>query len=101
MGQFVLFAIACLALFAILAAAAVWVRFQIDQPAATKKPHPIRLTVIMLIGAGFGSCFMGAGAGRGYEEPTVWERVVALIYVVGGALCGIATELLVRWGQRD
>ena len=101
MEQFVLFAIAGLALFAFLAAAAAWVRFQIDEPAPTKKPHPIRLTVFMLIGAGFGSCFMGVDAGHGYEVRTVWERVMPLICVVGGALGGIATELLMRWGQRD
>ena len=56
---------------------------------------------IMVIGAGFGACFMGIRAGHGYELPTVWERVMPFIAVVGGALGGIATELLVRWGQRD
>jgi uncharacterized membrane protein YfcA len=101
MGQFVLFAIAGLALFTILTAAAVWVRFQIDEPAPTKKPHPIRLTVFMLVGVCFGSCFMGVGGGHGYEVPTVLERIMPLICVVGGALGGIATELLMRWGQRD
>ena len=101
MEQFLLFAIAGLALFAVLATAAVWVRFQIDEPAPSKRPHPIRLTLIMVIGAGFGACFMGVRAGHGYELPTVWERVMPFLSVVGGALGGIATELLVRWGQRD
>jgi hypothetical protein len=99
-GPLVLFAIVGLALFALLAALAVWVRLR-SEPAPTKKPHPIRLTVIMLIGAGFGACFIGGGAGHGYEVPIVWDRVTPLISVVGGALGGIATELLVRWGQRD
>src|SRR5580704_17823463 len=98
MWQSVLFAIVGLGLLASLAAV---VRFQSGEPAPTKKPHPIRLTLFMLIGAGFGSCFTGISGGRGQDDPTVWERVMPLISVVGGALCGIATELLVRWGQRD
>jgi hypothetical protein len=99
MGQHVLFAIASLALFAFLAPAAAWIRFQSDDPAPKKKPHRIRLTVFMLMGAGFGLLFGSIGGGRG--DPTVWEDVMPLVYAMGGALNGIATELLVRWGQRD
>jgi hypothetical protein len=98
MWQSVVFAILGLGLLASLAAV---VRFQSDEPAPTKKPHPIRLTLFMLIGAGFASCSTGISGGRGQDDPTVWERVMPLIYAMCGALGGMTTELFVRWGQRD
>jgi hypothetical protein len=105
MWQSVPIAIVCLVLaivgLVLIACLAAIVRFQIDEPAFIKRPHPIRLTIFIFVCACCGLCLTGVSGGRGQDVPTVWDRVMPLIYGVCGALGGIATELLVRWGQRD
>jgi hypothetical protein len=94
--------IAALGLFAFLVAAAIWTRIALcNEPVPTKKPHPIRLTLLMLLGAGLAWSIGGVDGGRGQDVPNYWQRATPLICVTSGAIGGIATELIVRWGQRD
>jgi hypothetical protein len=102
MSDLFLLMVAVLGFFAFLAAAASWTRMALrDELVPTKKSHPIRLTVLMLLGAGLAWCIGGVSGGRGQDVPTFWERATPFICATGGAIGGIATELLVRWGQRD
>jgi hypothetical protein len=69
-----------------------------DEPAPNRRPHPIRLTVLMLICAGIALLFSPVAGGR---DPSGWQSSIPLISAIGGSLGGIALEFFVRWGQRD
>jgi hypothetical protein len=65
----------------------------------TKRPHPIRLVIFMLIGAGFGALFTPVPGGRGMESEG--PDTTRMLCVLGASLAGGAVELLVRVVQRD
>jgi hypothetical protein len=75
-----------------------------DEPTGPKRPHPIRLAIFMLIGAGFGLGLSPVRSGHGWpgEEVAERARVRTVLYMVCGcAIGGGALEFLVRIGQRD
>jgi hypothetical protein len=70
-----------------------------EEPARTKKPHPIRLAVFMLIGAGFGALLGPTVQGRIQDAGR--DELRYLAWVVCAALVGGVIELFARVGQRD
>jgi hypothetical protein len=72
-----------------------------DEPPRTRRPHPIRLAIFMLIGAGFGLALGPVEGGRGQDFDYKAHNRAMLIAVCGGSIVGGALEYLVRICQRD
>ena len=67
----------------------------------TRRPHPIRLAVFMLIGAAFGALFSPAIAGNGANPKMAVLHIWFMVYIVSAALAGGVVEIVVRVWQRD